>query len=279
MITTLECITPEQAAEYLENKAPNRTIRRRDVNKLARDIMRGEWKLTHQGIAFDTEGRLIDGQHRLSACVLANMPIKVLVTRGVTADDGMMIDRGIKRTFLDGLNISGEYNNKPWFKSTSIASAIRLLVRNQYNAGMIMSDSEMIAFITAFEDEVEAVYHICATGEKMVGAVIAAILAARIKGESVKGLKAFASVFRRNDLTAAEDYNAMPALNLSKQLLAAKAQHIFMSKEKTFNLAMNAVWLFLHSTNVKTVKETKIPRYNVRDNIINWNDGGKDNGN
>jgi len=33
----------------------------------AEAMRRGEWMVTHQGIAFDTQGVLVDGQHRLAA--------------------------------------------------------------------------------------------------------------------------------------------------------------------------------------------------------------------
>ena len=36
---------------------------------IARDMKAGHWRLTHQGIAFDPAGVLIDGQHRLWAIV------------------------------------------------------------------------------------------------------------------------------------------------------------------------------------------------------------------
>ena len=95
-------VTPEKALEYLE-KANAAGVRNRSVSdarvKMFEDIIRkGEWRTTHQGIAFDKDGNLIDGQHRLWGCVDSEKPIQVVVTRGVAATDMTLIDRGRSRS-------------------------------------------------------------------------------------------------------------------------------------------------------------------------------------
>ena len=42
---------------------------------------------THQGIAFDENGVLQDGQHRLCAIVSANKPVDMMVTSGLSPDN------------------------------------------------------------------------------------------------------------------------------------------------------------------------------------------------
>ena len=81
MKTTIKTITPEWAKSILETKNPrNRPLSETFVSRLARDIKCGAFVTTHQGIAFDEAGDLLDGQHRLAACVLADMPITLPVT-------------------------------------------------------------------------------------------------------------------------------------------------------------------------------------------------------
>jgi len=60
----VEMVTPQLAEKYLEKNIENRRVREWWVNSLAGAIRRDEWILTHQGIAFDTNNRLIDGQHK-----------------------------------------------------------------------------------------------------------------------------------------------------------------------------------------------------------------------
>lgn len=57
--------------------------------------------MTHQGIAFDTNGRLIDGQHRLHAIIEAGVPIQISVTRGCSAASFSILDRGANRSQSD----------------------------------------------------------------------------------------------------------------------------------------------------------------------------------
>jgi len=67
MNTELLYVTPEQAATWLRQNTSNRPLRLSHVNTLRQSFERGEYVQTHQGIAFDEDGVLLDGQHRLMA--------------------------------------------------------------------------------------------------------------------------------------------------------------------------------------------------------------------
>jgi hypothetical protein len=103
--TSIEEIGPERARQYLEMNTTNRPVRHHTVKLFASTMMRGSWQLTHQGIAFDSDGNLIDGQHRLSAIILCGLSIKMNVTRGVPNDAYHFIDIGLKRRYCDILNV------------------------------------------------------------------------------------------------------------------------------------------------------------------------------
>jgi hypothetical protein len=99
---TLELITPEMAREILDlHNGVNRRMRNWWAMALSRAMRRGEWITTHQGIAFDIDKNLADGQHRLYAIVLANMPIQMFVFRNIDKGSFKVIDVGIKRTISD----------------------------------------------------------------------------------------------------------------------------------------------------------------------------------
>ncbi|MFB8416467.1 hypothetical protein ACFC63_13300 [Streptomyces albidoflavus] len=73
-------VTPELAIEWLRrNIENNRPVSHGKVRQWKTDIEQGRWKLTHQGIAFDPEGNLIDGQHRLLAIAASKRPIWIPV--------------------------------------------------------------------------------------------------------------------------------------------------------------------------------------------------------
>src|SRR5947199_10315040 len=83
----VQTITPKKAAEYLGLNTANRPLSNRTVREFAAAMRRGEWRVTHQGIAFDTTGALVDGQHRLAAIVEADLPVDVTVFTDVPEGD------------------------------------------------------------------------------------------------------------------------------------------------------------------------------------------------
>lgn len=84
MKARLQKVTPEWAAKILATQnTKNRRINPKWVKLLASEITRGAFITTHEGIAFDEDGILLDGQQRLSAVVLANKPIEIMVTTDI----------------------------------------------------------------------------------------------------------------------------------------------------------------------------------------------------
>lgn len=103
-------ITPAYARMVLERFAPdgsNRRLRMNDVRNLSADLRAGLWdNRTHQGIAFDIEGNLNDGQHRLHACVAANVPITLPVTFGQPREVFVVLDQHTPRKTADMLTVA-----------------------------------------------------------------------------------------------------------------------------------------------------------------------------
>lgn len=104
MKTEIVNITPELAAQWLQINYFNRTLRRPVVDRFKAVIRRGEYVLTHQGIAFSEAGTLLDGQHRLTA--ISESPgvcIPMLVSWGLPEQAYEATDLGLKRTDADSL--------------------------------------------------------------------------------------------------------------------------------------------------------------------------------
>jgi len=113
MYTTVATITPQEAVEILDTKNfGNRPISAFTVKRYAQEMKAGRWKCNGESVIFGASGRLIDGQHRLKACVEANVSFETVVVKG--ADDGAFdtIDDGKVRSLGDVLGIKGEHNSK-----------------------------------------------------------------------------------------------------------------------------------------------------------------------
>lgn len=98
-------VTPEVATAWLKKNVVNRTYRHWHAQNLANKILQGEWQTTHQGVAFDTDGFLLDGQHRLSAIAIAGKPVRIAVSKNVDRAAFKAIDNGLKRTITDLTNV------------------------------------------------------------------------------------------------------------------------------------------------------------------------------
>lgn len=107
-ITERETITPAMARKYLEANYNNRPIRGSWVDELVGKILRGQWEFTHQGIAFDVTGRLVDGQHRLMAIAQSGVACDALVTRDLADGVYRNIDAGKSRSLSDRIHLTDE---------------------------------------------------------------------------------------------------------------------------------------------------------------------------
>ena len=104
-------ITPEMAKTILTYRNKNnRKYRYNQLAKLSDAIEKGEWKVTNQGLAFDKEGNLIDGQHRLAAVLQTRKTVPMMVATNMPADIFNVVDSGCKRTTGDALDILGSEN-------------------------------------------------------------------------------------------------------------------------------------------------------------------------
>ena len=114
MKTEIMTITPDLAQKFLASNNENRPIKKWWVTALSGAMRRGEWKLSHQGIAIGQDGRLLDGQHRLLAVVSCGIPVLMSVTTGVDCDSFISMDVGVKRTVSDSTGLDSGVASGAW---------------------------------------------------------------------------------------------------------------------------------------------------------------------
>ena len=106
-ITTVEDISPEVATAILENKADNRKVNQATVDAYVADMEAGAWLPSHQGIAIDTAGLLIDGEHRMWAVIQSGVTVRMQVTRGLPPESRRAFDNGKVRKVYESLHFGG----------------------------------------------------------------------------------------------------------------------------------------------------------------------------
>lgn len=105
----IKVITPEEANQLLARNRKNRPFSRRRAEWLSDLIQRGEWAFNGDMIRISKTGRLLDGQHRLSAIVRSGTPVRVGIVTDLPDDVFDLIDTGGRqRTAGDVLYMKGE---------------------------------------------------------------------------------------------------------------------------------------------------------------------------
>jgi hypothetical protein len=93
-------VTPALAQEWLAKNTPtNRNVSMHTVQAYADEMKAGRWVLTHQGVAFNAFGELIDGQHRLKAVVMSGASVEMMVTTDLELEYNSPLDQGYNRSF------------------------------------------------------------------------------------------------------------------------------------------------------------------------------------
>jgi hypothetical protein len=159
---TIENVTPEHATQWLQRMVKNRNLKDSAVIMYANDMLNGKWLLSPQGIAFDEQDRLIDGQHRLRAIIRSGLTIPMLVLRGFPISQKAMktmdvLDSGATRTIGDRLRLMGTYHTNPNLTS-AIARQISLTVMGQTTrAARKVSIATIVEIIRIWKAELVAV--------------------------------------------------------------------------------------------------------------------------
>jgi hypothetical protein len=147
---TVMTITPDMAAGFMGRNRKNRPIRDDDVNTYARDMIAGTWPVNGETIKIARNDDILDGQHRLLACMRAKVPFRTYIVTGLPPETQDTIDCGITRTAADQLGLHGEYQPKSLAAITRWAIRWAAGHRGRAIGGSIKpSHSEVIGFIRA----------------------------------------------------------------------------------------------------------------------------------
>ena len=189
-------VTPKLAREMIKlNKENQRYMRVMKVAQFMMDMRGSNWLVTGQGISFDWDGHLCDGQHRLRACINAKRPFRTLAMFGCDPKVFTKVDIGRSRSPGDILHIAGITN------ATTTAAAIRWLKSYKSNTitpGQTSANAPMTA---------EAILNYCMEHgdlRKRISEKITLIKGAKLASPSM-GL-AFYTLFYRKNKAAAHEY-------------------------------------------------------------------------
>lgn len=230
MKTELMLVTPETAQAWLKNNDGNRTLRNSAVLEFIEIWNRGEWKVTHQGIAFSTSGRLLDGQHRLSfvAALPDGTEVPLNVTTDAEEESFQVIDGGIKRTTADAYG-----------KSSGLASVGRLFAKIHNSSQTFgLTNQYIFPFIQWCEPEYESLLTFCPTATRLWSSapVRAAAIYQMKRGHDADFVKlAYHSLVHSDFESMPHACRAMVQQQMSGRLSAAKSSDLFIRSVRAFD--------------------------------------------
>jgi hypothetical protein len=150
-----EDITPAMATEYLSRNGGGRNLSQSAVACYARDMANGNWRTTHQGIAFDADGNLRDGQHRMAAIVRSGVTVRMLIVKGIPREGFGVMDTGRGRTMADRLQIEGRGSDAVQLAAVA-RKALLWDAGLPWSRGLLPTREEISKFIDDNEDLLEA---------------------------------------------------------------------------------------------------------------------------
>jgi len=161
---SVETITPKKARQWLERNAKNRRIRARVVLKYSTAMEQDQWSMTGEPIIFNSQGDLMDGQHRLHACIDAGKAFKSVVIRGVDEGCFMDINTGASRNPGDALSIAGYSRGKLCAAAIKVIHNLELMeeddtIRNL--RGRDVTRQDLLAFMEEHEDSLLEATRVC----------------------------------------------------------------------------------------------------------------------
>ena len=144
-------VTPTLAESWLEWNDGNRRVTNRHVINIAKQMVSGNWMLNGQCLIMGSNGKLLDGQHRLHAVIECGKTILMDVRFGIDPETFKTIDEGKKRSPGDVLSIVGTKD------ANNVAAAARFVMSYDYGnsktvqkgsyGGLAPSNSDVLKWV------------------------------------------------------------------------------------------------------------------------------------
>jgi hypothetical protein len=168
-------------------------------------ILRGQWHLHHQGVAFDVEGWLRDGQHRLTAILDSGTSVWMLVTINLSEMAVLVLDTQAKRSDADALTLMGveDVNHK------TVAIIKRMFAgKNWSNKDFRMSRDDLIKLALGWREPLMFVRPLWCTS-KFSHASVSAVVCKAWFSQDRERLQQFMDVFKSGEMASQDDQAAI----------------------------------------------------------------------
>lgn len=148
ILTVKAKITPALAELILQRNSGNRKIVPSALQQRKADFAEGRFVFNGETIKISAKGKLLDGQHRLTACVETGVTFESLIVVGLPEDAGDTVDQGARRLPGQQLYRMGHVDGN------NLATAARIYWQME-RFGRVSSNPEMRPTWPQVQDVVE----------------------------------------------------------------------------------------------------------------------------
>jgi hypothetical protein len=249
MVTHGVRVDPELATAWLESNTHNRPHKPRLIAELSEAIKAGKWKQTHQGIAFDPKGTLLDGQNRLWSIIESARAVPISVTFNEPMECQKYIDVGHGRTPTDLLRLAGY----EWVGALQ-AAIIKALAKDGQRRSRLRTD-ELVSLADSYGDGIRFILE-ATRGRRIKGVTQAPLLAVCVRAHYKRGvsrerLRQFVEILINGQQNGAGD---IAVILLRNRLLTCTDTRNRVTREIIHGLTERALQAFIGSEEIKSLR-------------------------
>lgn len=248
MTITQERITPDKAREYLGMNVDNyRKLNSARVQTYCADMKAGRWQFNGESIKFSQNGVLMDGQHRLQAIVKADVPVDMLVIRGLD-NDVDICDIGSVRT----LGMIAKRRGTCEANATTIVALANFIIGNG-DPHKTSGNGAILDYIGEHEEELKKAHTATMCGSKPIcrkAPIMAAVYCLIRNGEDLSDIQNFFKI--ANSGLPTGHYELSPALIFRNTIMEYTLRNV-EERRMMFCITVQAIKDFL-AGKVRTTK-------------------------
>lgn len=229
-------ITPDTAKDWLKSNKKNRRPVERTVRMYAEEMAAGDWRKTGDAIRFDDDGLLIDGQHRLHACIKSGKNFEALVIRGLATDAQDVMDSGLRRTLYHTLTIEGVKNAS---SCAAIATLLYRMKAERVGDAARLPLTQVKPIFERHRKEIEAAAAQVSRGQAKISIVPTAVMGVLLFADPETGV-AFQNVLAKGEPA----YDGDPAHYLREKILQLRAKGMLPRTNVIINTTIHVFNLF-----------------------------------
>jgi hypothetical protein len=233
--TEITTVTPQIADAWMSQNKGNRKISRDTVKAYARDMASAKWLLNGDAIRFDTDGTLIDGQHRLLACIESDSNFQTIVVYNLAYESRNTVDANRRRTAADILVMNG--HNNGYLRAATLRLMCGIKMDLDYPSRHKATTQEIMAMQDRHPNLAKS-FFVHKTGNPMPVSMLATIhyIGHHILKEDIAVSHNFADVF----VTGKQCYKDDPALLVRERVMQAKMRKQEIPKAQSWMMMVTA---------------------------------------